>query len=143
MKTKIVYWSGTGNTEMIADEICKSAKNAGAEVEVLNVSDADVNEIKEFDVIALGCPAMGDEVLEEEEFEPFFGALEPHLKGKKVAIFGSYSWNEGKWMRDWEERVKAAGAELLTGAGLDIYEAPDCDDDFKKCAQMGEAIAKA
>lgn len=143
MKTKIVYWSGTGNTEMIAAEICKAAKGAGAEIEVVNVADADVNEIKDFDVIALGCPAMGDEVLEEDEFEPFFEALESHLKGKKVAIFGSYSWNEGKWMRDWEERVKTAGANLLTGSGLDIYEAPDCDEDFKKCEQMGIAIATA
>ena len=107
MKSAVIYWSGTGNTEAMAQAI---AQGAGAEL--FSVSDFSGN-IEEYDAIAFGCPAMGADVLEESEFEPFFSAVEGKLGGKKVALFGSYGWGDGEWMRNWYDRTKAAGADLI------------------------------
>ena len=92
-KVAVIYWSGTGNTKMMAEAVSEGAKNAGADVSLLNVSETNAAEAASFDVLALGCPAMGGEVLEEMEFEPFFTELESKLSGKKVALFGSYGWS--------------------------------------------------
>ena len=112
-KVGIIYWSSTGNTEAMAQAVEEGAKAAGADVEIMEVADADVDKALSFDVLALGCPAMGDEELEEGEFEPFFSDLEGKLSGKKVALFGSYDWGDGEWMRTWCGRAKDAGAELV------------------------------
>lgn len=137
-KTAIVYWSGTGNTEAMAKAIAEGMQKAGAEVDVFEVSAVNAKDIAGYPRIALGCPSMGDEVLEESEFEPFFSALEPHLAGKKVALFGSYDWGDGQWMRDWVETVKADKADLY-GEGLIMNLEPD----EAECAAYGEAFAKA
>ena len=100
MKAAVIYWSGTGNTEQMANAI---AEGAGAEL--FSVSDF-TGDIADYDRIAFGCSAMGDEVLEESEFEPFFTAIEGALSGKTIALFGSYGWGDGEWMRNWEERAK-------------------------------------
>ena len=100
-KIVIVYWTGSGNTEAMAHAVEEGAQNAGAEVSLNFVSDISADEAASFDHIALGCPAMGNEQLEEYEFEPFFEELLPQLQGKKVVIFGSYSWNEGDWIQLW------------------------------------------
>lgn len=123
-KLAVIYWSGTGNTEAMANAVFEGAQGAGKEVELFNVADVDSSKALEFDVLALGCPSMGVEVLEEAEFEPFMEELEGGLSGKKVFLFGSYGWGDGQWMRDWEERVKEAGAELV-GEGYTVNEAPD------------------
>ena len=99
----IVFWSGTGNTEAMADAVKAGAQEAGAEVSVFNASDFSADMVADFDAIAFGCPAMGDEVLEEDEFQPMFDAVLPSLSGKKIALFGSYGWGDGQWMRDWQE----------------------------------------
>ena len=101
MKVSIVYWSGTGNTEAMANAVAEGAKNTGAEVELLPVSA---------DALLFGCPAMGSEELEESEFEPFFSSVEGSLSGKKVGLFGSYDWGDGEWMRTWQQRVEACRA---------------------------------
>ena len=98
MKTAVIYWSATGNTEAMANAVA-----AGAGVEAVTVSDFS-GDIKEYAALALGCPAMGDEVLEESEFEPFFASIEGELSGKKVLLFGSYGWGDGQWMRDWVDK---------------------------------------
>lgn len=134
MKTAVIYWSGTGNTEAMAQAVAK-----GAEAEIFSVSDFS-GSIDDYDAIAFGCPAMGAEVLEEEEFEPFFTAIESELNGKKVAIFGSYGWGDGEWMRNWEERVKSDGAVLVSGEGLMANEAPS-DEDIEKCMELGKMLA--
>ena len=100
-KVAIVYWSGTGNPEEMANKVAERAKAAGAEVEVISADDFDGTDISSFDGVAFGCPAMGDEELEDGEFEPFFSDLEGKLSGKKVALFGSYDWGDGEWMRTW------------------------------------------
>lgn len=135
MKTAVIYWSGTGNTEQMANAI---AEAAGAEL--YSVSDFS-GDIADYDRIAFGCSAMGDEVLEESEFEPFFTAIEGALSGKTIALFGSYGWGDGEWMRNWEERVKNDGAVLLNDEGLIVNEAPS-DEDLEKCKALGEALAK-
>ncbi|NRW86034.1 flavodoxin short chain [Clostridium beijerinckii] len=97
---KIVYWSGTGNTEKMAELIAKGIIESGKDVNTINVSDVNIDELLNEDILILGCSAMGDEVLEESEFEPFIEEISTKVSGKKVALFGSYGWGDGKWMRD-------------------------------------------
>ena len=111
-KVAVVYWSMGGNTAAMAEAVAAGAQAAGAEVLLRQVSETATEEVLACDAIALGCPAMGAEVLEESAIEPFFTELEPHLAGKPVALFGSYGWGDGQWMRDWADRVRAAGAQL-------------------------------
>ena len=138
-KVAVVYWSGTGNTETMAKAVEEGIKNAGSEAVVLTSSDFDASKVAEFDAIAFGCPAMGDEVLEESEFDPMFSGIESSLKDKKIALFGSYGWGDGQWMRDWEERCKKAGAVLATDSVMANNE-PD-DEALAACASLGEALA--
>ena len=131
-KVAVVYWSGTGNTEAMAEAVLEGVKEAGGEGVMMMCTDFDVSMMDSFDAIAFGCPSMGDEVLEEGEFDPFFSELEGSLSGKKVALFGSYGWGDGQWMRDWQDRVTAAGAFLCGQEGLILQNAPD-DDGLAQC----------
>ena len=130
-KIVIVYWTGSGNTEAMAHAVEEGAQNAGAEVSLNFVSDISADEAASFDHIALGCPAMGNEQLEEYEFEPFFEELLPQLQGKKVVIFGSYSWNEGDWIQLWKDRLNEAGVELVAEP-VKAYSYPE-DDVLEAC----------
>ena len=132
MKTAVIYWSGTGNTEAMAKAVAE-----GANAELFAVSDFTGNAA-DYDAFAFGCPAMGAEVLEEEEFEPFFNGIESSLSGKKVLLFGSYGWGDGEWMRNWYDRTKAAGAELIGAEGFIVNESPSDDDlaNLKKIASQ-------
>ena len=136
MKTAVIYWSGTGNTEAMVNAV---AEGAGAELFAVSAFSGSVAE---YDALAFGCPAMGAEVLEEDEFDPFFTGIESELSGKNVLLFGSYGWGDGEWMRNWEERAKAAGANLIGDAGYTANEAPS-DDDLEKLKELGAALAKA
>lgn len=133
MKTAVIYWSGTGNTQAMAEAIAD-----GAGVSALNVSDF-CGDIAEYDSIAFGCPAMGDEVLEESEFEPFFESIETKLSGKLVLLFGSYGWGDGEWMRTWEERVKNLGASLIDDEGFIINDTPDATA-LEQCRNLGKKL---
>lgn len=139
MKVSIVYWSGTGNTEAMAEAALEGAKNAGAEVQLLPVAAAD-ESVLQSDILLLGCPAMGNEELEESEFEPFFSSIEGKLAGKKVGLFGSYDWGDGEWMRTWQERVVSAGGNMIED-GVIANNAPD-DDALAACKALGEKAAK-
>ena len=139
-KVLVAYWSGTGNTEKMAQAIADGAKAAGAEVTLTEVGKISVEAALEFTRIALGCPSMGAEVLEEAEMEPFFTELEGGISGKNIALFGSYGWGDGEWMRDWEGRVKAAGANLCGGEGFICNEAPDADA-VAACNKLGESVS--
>lgn len=136
----VVYWSGTGNTEKMAEAIGEGIKAAGGEANVVTVGNASVSELLKENVFALGCPSMGDEVLEETEMEPFMEELEKSIGGKKIALFGSYGWGDGQWMRDWVKRVSDAGAEVVDGEGLMAHEYPE-DDDLAKCEALGKNLA--
>ena len=140
-KVAVIYWSGTGNTQQMADAVAEGAKGAGAEVSVFSVSEISAADAAAYDHLALGCPAMGGEVLEESEFEPFFSELEGSLSGKKVALFGSYGWGDGQWMRDWADRLAASGAAAC-GEPLTVNEAPD-EDGLAQCRALGAALAGA
>lgn len=124
-KVLIVYWTSTGNTEAMAKAIARGCEE-NAEVTCANVSEAP--SIDGYDKYLFGCSSMGDEVLDEGEFEPYFASIENALSGKKVALFGSYGWGDGQWMRDWEERVKADGMDLYD-KGLIVNETPTADDE--------------
>ena len=138
MKAAVVYWSGTGNTEAMANAIAEGISGKGAEVTVFTASEFGADKVSEFDVLAFGCPAMGAEVLEEDEFEPMFTEVEGSLKDKKVALFGSYGWGDGEWMRSWEERCINGGI-TLAAESLIINDTPD-DDGIAKCKEFGEAL---
>ena len=140
-KLAVIYWTGTGNTGAMAQAVADGAKGAGAEAELLTVSEISADAAAAYDKLALGCPAMGAEVLEEGEFEPFFTALEGKLSGKKVALFGSYGWGDGPWMREWQERTEKAGA-VLCGEGLIVNEAPD-EAGLESCRALGARLASA
>ena len=139
MKTAVVFWSGTGNTEAMANAVADGMKEKGAEVSVLGPSDFTADKVAEFDAIAFGCPAMGAEVLEKGEFDPMFTAIEGSLSGKKIALFGSYGWGDGEWMRNWEDRCKAAGANLVCDS-VTVNDAPDSDG-VASCKNLGAALA--
>ncbi len=138
-KVAIVYWSGTGNTEAMAASVLEGVKEAGAEGTLLTPPEFDASMVASFDAIAFGCPAMGSEVLEEDEFEPMFSACEAALSGKKIALFGSYGWGDGEWMRNWEERCVGDGAVLACESVI-CNEAPD-DDAQASCKALGKALA--
>ena len=138
----IVYWSGTGNTETMANCIAEGAKEAGAEVTLMGPAEFSAAKFAEYNVVAFGCPAMGAEQLEEDEVEPLFAGLEGSLGGKKIALFGSYGWGDGQWMRDWYQRTESAGALLVEDEGLIVNETPD-EMGIEACRKLGEVLAKA
>ena len=138
MKVSIVYWSGTGNTEAMANAVAEGAGSAGAEVGLLPVSAADESVLRS-DILLFGCPAMGAEELEDSEFEPFFSSIEDKLSGRKVGLFGSYDWGDGEWMRTWQERVVAAGGSMIAD-GVIANNAPD-DEALAACRALGETAA--
>lgn len=137
-KVAVVFWSATGNTEAMADAVKAGAQQAGAEVSVFSASEFSADSAADFDAIAFGCPAMGDEVLEEDEFQPMFDAVLPAIGGKKIALFGSYGWGDGQWMRDWEETCKNAGVALACESVM-ANEAPDSDA-VAACNALGAAL---
>ena len=138
-KIAVVYWSGTGNTEAMAEAVLEGAKGAGAEAEIFKAAEFDTATVENYDAIAFGCPSMGSEQLEEDEFEPMFKACEPALNGKKVGLFGSYGWGDGEWMRNWEETCTSDGA-TLTCESVTCCEAPD-DDALEACKALGASLA--
>ena len=137
-KVAVVYWSGTGNTEMMAQKVAEGAKEAGAEVSVLTCADFSADDVDAYDAIAFGCPAMGDEELEDSVFQPVFEACEAKLAGKKVALFGSYGWGDGDWMRSWEEKCQNDGVALAVDSVI-CNEDPD-DEAQAACIELGKAI---
>ena len=138
-KVAVVYWSSTGNTEAMADAVVNGAKEKGADVTLYECADFRPELVGEYDAIAFGCPAMGDEELEDTIFEPMYAACEPKLAGKKVGLFGSYGWGDGEWMRTWEENAKGAGVSLVADPVL-CNEEPD-DDAQAACQDLGKALA--
>ena len=137
-KVAVVYWSGTGNTEELANTVAEGAKASGEEVDVISADDFDGTDISGFDGVAFGCPAMGDEELEDSVFQPVFEACEAKLAGKKVALFGSYGWGDGEWMRSWEEKCQNDGVALAVDSVI-CNEDPD-DEAQAACIELGKAI---
>lgn len=138
-KIAVVYWSGTGNTEAMANAVLEGAKDKGADAVLFTSAEFDDSMMDTYDAVAFGCPAMGDEVLEESEFEPMFSSCEPKLSGKKIALFGSYGWGDGEWMREWEANCKQAGAVLACESVI-CNEMPD-DGGIQSCRALGEVLA--
>lgn len=138
-KAAVVYWSGTGNTEAMAHAVTEGAKGAGAEAELFTASEFTPDKAAGFDVIAFGCPSMGAEVLEEEEFQPMWDACKGSLAGKKIALFGSYGWGDGEWMRNWEAECRDAGFNFAAEP-LIVNETPD-DAGLESCKELGASLA--
>lgn len=139
-KINVVFWSQSGNTQMMAEAIGQGITDAGKEAQVADVSSVSIDELKGAKVFALGCPAMGAEVLEEGEMEPFVEEVEGFVAGKTIALFGSYGWGDGEWMRSWVDRMTGAGATVVNGEGLICQETPD-DTALEDCKGLGKQLA--
>ena len=139
-KAAVIYWSGTGNTEAMANAVLEGMKSAGADAVLLTASDVDGSAVGGYDAVALGCPAMGAEELEETEFAPMFDGIKSALAGKAVALFGSYGWGDGEWMRTWEEDCASAGIRLAADS-VTCCEAPD-DEALSACQALGKKLAE-
>ena len=140
-KTAVIYWSGTGNTEAMAKAVAEGMESAGAQVTMLTPDQVKASELSAYDAIAFGCPAMGSEVLEEMEFQPMFDEVKRSLGGKSAALFGSYGWGDGEWIRTWAEDAQAAGARLVADPVM-ANGAPD-GDATDACNALGTALANA
>ena len=140
MKTAVIYWSGTGNTQAMAEAVLAGMQEAGADAAIMTPDQVNAGDIAGYDAVALGCPAMGAEVLEDSEFEPMYDAIKASLSGKKVALFGSYGWGDGEWMRNWEEDCASNGITLAVESVI-CNEAPD-DDAVANCKNLGAELAK-
>lgn len=138
-KIAVVYWSGTGNTEAMAAAVAEGAREKDTDVTLITAADFSADQVDSYDAIAFGCPSMGAEQLEESEFEPMFTACEGNLQGKTIALFGSFGWGDGEWMRNWEERCIQDGASLASGSVI-CNEAPD-DEALSACRALGAALA--
>ncbi len=138
-KIAVVYWSGTGNTEAMASAVQEGAVKQGAQATMLTAAEFNAAMMDSYDAVAFGCPAMGAEELEEDEFAPMFSSCESKLRGKTIALFGSYGWGDGEWMRNWENTCKDDGAVLACSPVI-CNEAPD-DDAIAACKVLGAALA--
>ena len=138
-KIAVVYWSGTGNTEAMANAVLEGAKNAGADAVLYTASGFSLEDFNHADAVAFGCPSMGAEELEESEFQPMFSSVEGELRDKKIALFGSYGWGDGEWMREWEKRVTDAGAKLANESVI-VNDSPD-EDAVTACNGLGKIVA--
>ena len=141
MKTAVIYWSGTGNTEAMAHAVAEGMTAAGVEAVLLTPAEVQPGDLNTYDAIAFGCPAMGSEVLEEMEFQPMFDACKRSFGGKRVALFGSYGWGDGEWIRTWAEDAEAAGARMVVEPVM-ANGSPDGDAETA-CAALGTALANA
>ena len=141
-KISVVYWSGTGNTQEMAKAVAEGIKEAGADSELIEVGSASIDLIKGASKVALGCPSMGVEVLEESEMEPFVEKFEKIASGKTIALFGSYGWGDGEWMRNWVDRMNSAGANVLNNEGTICNESPD-DAKKDECRALGKQLVSA
>lgn len=137
-KIAVVFWSGSGNTETMANLVADGARGAGADVDIIGAADFGAGDVDAYDALAFGCPAMGAEVLEEDEFEPMYDAAEPALGARKVGLFGSYGWGSGEWMDTWKARAEAAGVNVV-GTVIANYE-PDAEAE-EACKALGAALA--
>ena len=138
-KVAVVFWSGTGNTEMMANAVADGARKKGAEVGVFTPAEFDSAKMDQFDAIAFGCPAMGAEVLEESEFRPMFDDCAAKLSGKKIALFGSWGWGGGEWMQNWEAGCRELGAVLACDP-VTCANQPE-EDTLNACMDLGAALA--
>lgn len=139
-KIYVIFWTQGGNTQAMAEAVAEGIREGGKEAEVIYVGSVSADVLKDQPVFALGCPAMGAEVLEESEMEPFVAEVETFAAGKKIGLFGSYGWGDGEWMRDWVDRMNGAGATVVGGEGVICQEAPD-DEAVNNCKVLGKQLA--
>lgn len=139
-KVIVAYWTQTGNTQAMAEAVGEGITAAGAEAVVADIGSVSMDDLKNAKAFAMGCPAMGAEVLEEGEMEPFVTEVEGFASGKSIGLFGSYGWGDGQWMRDWVDRMNSAGAQVLNGEGVICQETPD-EDALEQCRSLGKQLA--
>lgn len=133
----IIYYTETGNTEAMAEAIKDGAEESGKEVRLVVVDEATVADVEEASEVLLGCPAKGDEEIEDLTFRPYLESVMDLLKDRKVGIFGSYAWNDGDWIVNWKEEMEENGVEIVTS--LKVYDYPDSDA-LEECKELGKTF---
>lgn len=137
-KVAVVYWTGTGNTQAMAEKVMAGAESAGAEVTERFAGDFRAEDVSKYDAIAFGCPAMGVEVLEESVFQPMWDSIKGKLDGKKIGLFGSYGWGSGTWMKNWYGEAESLGADVV--GHIACENAPD-ESVSAECEALGRKLA--
>ena len=137
-KIAVVYWSGTGNTESMAASVADGARKQGAEADLFQVSDFDASMLENYDALAFGCPAMGSEELESEEFQPLWDEVKDQLGERKVVLFGSYEWADGEWLENWKADAEDASVNVVDS--LAVYDAPGPQEQAA-CQALGAVMA--
>lgn len=139
MNIAVIYWSGTGNTQAMAEAVKEGAESAGAEVTMFEAAEFSADKVNDFDAFAFGCPSMGSEELEDTEFQPMFDSVKGSIGEKKTALFGSYGWGDGEWMRTWQADCEAEGINIIMD-GVIANEAPN-EDALAQLNELGKALA--
>ncbi|MCH4207415.1 MAG: flavodoxin domain-containing protein [Solobacterium sp.] len=137
-KIAVVYFTGTGNTQELAEQVEAGAKSKGAETELLFSDELDTERIDSYDGIAFGCPASGTEQLNGM----FYGSYDhyrPYLKGKRVVLFGSWGWGGGKYMNEWKVQARGDGM-ILAADPVTCKKKPD-EAALQACFKLGEILA--
>ena len=138
-KTVVVYWSGTGNTEAMAEYLVNAINEKGGQAELFPVDSFDVSTADAYDAFALGCSAWGSEELEANECLPVYEEIEPKLAGKKVLLFGSYGHGDAAYQQDWKARAEEAGAQVVATVGS--LDAPEAEDEEALAAAADQLLA--
>lgn len=139
-KVSIIYFSGTGNTEAMAEAIAAGVKEAGGEASLVTSENASVDDVTSADTVALGCPSMGAEEL-DDTMEMFVDSLESEVSDKAIALFGSYDWGDGEWIREWHDRMEGYGAKMIQDQDELIAHLTPEDEDIEKCKELGKKLA--
>lgn len=141
MLVSIIYYSGTGNTEKMAELIAEGVREKGSTANVVNVTGATAEDIQNADIVLLGCPSLGAEELDHDVFEPYLENNMDLLRNKKVSLFGSYGWGDGQWMREWNDNMVSQGIEIFVSP-LIVNETP-VGDSAETCKQFGHSVVEA
>lgn len=137
-KISIIYWSNGGNVEVLANTMADELEQAGVNVCIKHVSDADVSDVIEADAVAFGSPSMDNNRIEQQEMEPFINEFKLlPINGKKAVLFGSYGWDDGQFIKNWVVRMKDYGFNVL--GDLAVKESPT-DDDIEEAKKLAKKL---
>ena len=128
MSVAVVYWSQTGNTEAMASILAEACGG-----EAISWDSFAADKVAEYDALAFGCPAMGDEEL-DPDFEELWNDCKGGLGDKPVVLFGSYDWGTGDWMETWKSDAEDAGVNVVDTVIANLEPDDEAEDALKAAA---------
>ena len=97
MKTAVVYWSGTGNTEAMARAVAEGMTAAGAEAVLLTPRRGRARRSERLRRHRLRLPPpWAPRCWRKWSSSPCSMPASVALAAKRVALFGSYGWGDGE-----------------------------------------------